>query len=239
MKLPPARNILHAPVGALFFAFVASLGGSAPAQASKAIVLGDSIGVGVSMAAGVPRLAHNSVSIRSADAISQIQRAPRGSIAFLSLGTNDAVGSIAGVEKGVDRIVDAARSADVHVVWIGPPCVTKAWNTNVMKLDAILKQRLAGQITYVSAADPNLCDRSLRAGDGVHFTMKGYSILWARAREAAGVPIESGGGAVDLGGGEQKKHKHEGRRHAKKRHNPKAGPEPQQAAAEPAPADAH
>ncbi len=237
MKLV-ARNLMGAIVGPALCAFAAILAGAAPAQASKAIVLGDSIGVGVSMAAGVPRLAHNSVSIRSADALSQLKRAPHGSVAFLSLGTNDAVGSIAGVEKGVDRIIDVARSAELQVVWIGPPCVTKSWNSNVVKLDAILKKRLAGQITYVSIADPNLCDRSLRAGDGVHFTMKGYSILWARAREAAGVAIESGGAATDLSSGDHKKRKHEGKKRLAKHHSPRPTPVPQQASFEAAPADA-
>jgi hypothetical protein len=165
--------------------------GSAACSAAPAVVLGDSIGVGVSMAGNVPRLAHNSVSIRSADVLRQMKRLSPGTVAFLSLGTNDAVGSIAGVERGVDRILQAARSADLHLVWIGPPCVLKPWNTNVTKLDSILSHRLAGQVPYVSIADQQLCDTSLRGADGVHFNMRGYSVLWGRARAAAGVGIEA------------------------------------------------
>jgi lysophospholipase L1-like esterase len=164
---------------------------STAGNAAPAAVLGDSIGVGVSMAGGVPRLARNSVSIRSADVFRQLSRLAPGTVAFLSLGTNDAVGSIAGVERGVDRIVQAARSAGVRLVWIGPPCVIKPWNTNVVKLDSILSRRLAGQVAYVSIADPELCDRSLRGADGVHFNMRGYSLLWERARAAAGAGIEA------------------------------------------------
>lgn len=166
--------------------------GAGPALASKAIIIGDSIGVGVSMAAGVPRLAHNSVAIRSSDALAQLKRAPRDTVAFISLGANDAVGSLAGVEKSVDKLVAAAKDAKLRAVWIGPPCVRKPWNKNVVKLDEILKNRLAGQIAYVSIADAGLCDKSLRASDGVHFNMHGYSVLWERAREAAGVEIEIG-----------------------------------------------
>ena len=162
------------------------------ARAAPGIILGDSLGVGVSMAAGVPRLAHNSVAIRSADALDQIKRTPAGTVAFISLGTNDAVGSISGVEPGIDRIVDTAKSAGVKLVWIGPPCVFKPWNSNVEKLDGILKRRLAaGPVSYVSMADSAICDRSLRAGDGVHFNMRGYAMLWGRARDAAGVAIDA------------------------------------------------
>jgi hypothetical protein len=185
---------------------------STPAFSTPAIVLGDSIGVGVSMASGLRRLAHNSVSIQSsADAIAQIRRTPPGTVAFLSLGTNDAVGSIAGVTGGIDRIVDAAHKADVSLVWIGPPCVFKGWNTNVVKLDAILRQRLAGKVPYVSVADEGVCDRSLRAGDGVHFTMQGYQVLWSRARAAAGAEIDAKPvdvAAADTSAESPKKHVH-------------------------------
>jgi lysophospholipase L1-like esterase len=161
-------------------------------RAAPGIILGDSLGVGVSMAAGVPRLAHNSVAIRSADALEQIKRTPQGTVAFISLGTNDAVGSISNVEAGIDRIVDTAKSSGVKLVWIGPPCVFKPWTTNVEKLDRILKRKLSsGPVSYVSMADSAVCDKSLRAGDGVHFNMRGYAMLWGRAREAAGIAIDA------------------------------------------------
>ena len=162
------------------------------AQAAPGIILGDSLGVGVSMAAGVPRLAHNSVAIRGSDALEQIKRTPQGTVAFISLGTNDAVGSISNVEAGIDRIIDTAKSSRVKLVWIGPPCVFKPWNTKVEKLDGILKRKLSsGPVSYVSMADSAVCDKSLRASDGVHFNMRGYAMLWGRARDAAGVAIDA------------------------------------------------
>jgi lysophospholipase L1-like esterase len=190
--------------------------GASGSFAAPAVVLGDSIGVGVSMAGGVPRLAHNSVSIRSADVVRQLKRLSPGTVAFLSLGTNDAVGSISGVERGVDKILQTARTGDLRLVWIGPPCVLKPWNANVAKLDTILSRRLSGQVPYVSIADQQLCDKSLRGADGVHFNMRGYSILWARARAAAGVGIESGQIQPDVQGerknGVHKMKPQEGRR---------------------------
>jgi hypothetical protein len=170
---------------------VISLSASAT-HAAPGLILGDSLGVGVSMAAGVPRLAHNSVAIRSADALEQIKRTPQGTVAFISLGTNDAVGSINKVEAGIDRIVNTAKTNGVKLVWIGPPCVFKPWNRNVEKLDGILKRKLSsGPVSYVSMADSAVCDKSLRAGDGVHFNMRGYAMLWGRARNAAGIAIDA------------------------------------------------
>jgi hypothetical protein len=160
------------------------------ASAKPAVVLGDSIGVGISMVAGLPRLAHNSVSIRSADTLAQIKRTPAETVAFLSLGTNDAVGSIAGVERGIDRIVEAARQANIKLVWVGPPCVLQRWNVTALRLDAILRGRLADKVPYVSLADPDVCLRSLRAGDGVHFNMRGYALLWSRASGAVEGPFD-------------------------------------------------
>jgi hypothetical protein len=220
-----------------FGGLIALLSFASPSHASKAVVIGDSIGVGISMAGHVPRLAHNSVTIRSADALSQLKRVPHDSVAIISLGTNDAVGSIKGVESGIDKIVAVAKSEDLHVVWIGPPCVRKDWNKNVVKLDGILKERLAGKIPYVSAADSALCEGDLRAGDGVHFNMRGYSMLWARASEAAGVPIEAG--KADLAEEPGAKSSKRKRSHAKKRHAPQKDSNEQAALEPPAAKETH
>ena len=167
-----------------------------PAKPSKPVklagtgptVLGDSIGIGLSMASGAPRLAHEGVAIRSSAALAQLHRVPDRSVVVLSLGTNDAVGSIRGVEGAIDRIRAVAERNDLRVVWLGPPCVFKSWNGTAERLDAVLKERLGAdnRVRYVSAADPAVCDRSLRAGDGVHFTMRGYAMLWKRVVAAEG-----------------------------------------------------
>ncbi len=187
-----------------------------PALSAPGIIIGDSIGVGVSMASGLPRLAHNSVSIRSADAIQQVRRTPRDAVAFLSLGTNDAVGSIGGVTSGIDRIVAAAHAANVKLVWIGPPCVLKPWNSNVVKLDAVLQHQLAGRVPYVSIADQQVCDKSMRASDGVHFTMRGYEMLWGRARAAAGISIDAKAAAINATPKDRSKNHEALRKHPRK-----------------------
>jgi len=65
-----------------------------PAEAA-AYVLGDSYGLGVSMAGRLKNLFRISVHIRGPKALEQFAQTPPGSTVFLTLGTNDANGSIA------------------------------------------------------------------------------------------------------------------------------------------------
>ena len=162
--------------------------------ADNGFIVGDSLGVGVTMASHLRSVAKNSVSIRAnAVPIQMIQQAAPGTTVFLSLGTNDAVGNIEGLDGGITKIVQAADAAKVKLVWMGPPCVFKPWNTNAVALDAELKTELkATDVVYVSmhdgAGEPNrLCDRSIRAPDGVHFSMTGYHYMWDRARGEFGL----------------------------------------------------
>ena len=148
---------------------------------------GDSLGVGVHLASKAPSVAKESVRITSNVPVNQIYSVPKGSTLFLSLGTNDAVGGVTKVQKNVDAILSAAADRNIRVVWLGPPCVFKTWDDSAKALDAVLAGILAQEgVTYVSMRDDALCARSLRAGDGVHFTMKGYRMMWDRAIAASG-----------------------------------------------------
>lgn len=157
-----------------------------PALASI-YVGGDSLGVGVHLASKAPSVATESVRITSRAPVSQISEVPKGSTLFLSLGTNDAVGGVLKVQKSVDAILNAAADRNIRVIWLGPPCVFKTWDDDAKALDGVLAGIMAQQgVTYVSMRDDALCARSLRAGDGVHFTMKGYRMMWERAIAASG-----------------------------------------------------
>lgn len=148
---------------------------------------GDSLGVGVHLASKAPSVATESVRITSKAPVSQIYAVPEGSTLFLSLGTNDAVGGVLKVEKSVDAILSAAADRNIRVIWLGPPCVFKTWDDSAKALDGVLAGIMAQEgVTYVSMRDDALCARSLRAGDGVHFTMKGYRMMWDRAIAASG-----------------------------------------------------
>ena len=165
---------------------VAALMALQPALASI-YVGGDSLGVGVGMASKAHSVAKESVRITSKLPINQIQSVPKGSTLFLSLGTNDAVGGVLKVQSSVSAILSAAADRGIRVVWLGPPCVFKNWDDSAKALDGVLAGILAQYgVTYVSMRDDALCVRSLRAGDGVHFTMRGYRMMWDRAIAASG-----------------------------------------------------
>lgn len=155
-----------------------------------AAVIGDSLGVGVSWAAKFPSLAKNSIAIHGGQILEQIRQLPRGTTAFMSLGTNDAVGGAIDVAKPVQDILATAKAQDVKLVWLGPPCVFKPWDASALKLDAILRDQLQGTgVLYVSMRGPDICNRSLRGAEGVHFNMAGYTLMWQKAAAAAGFPV--------------------------------------------------
>jgi hypothetical protein len=164
---------------------------------AEAIVLGDSIGAGIAAAAGLPKLARPSVSLRGDDVFDQLRRAPRGATAYLALGTNDAFDPARSIPPKIDRILAAAARSDLRLVWIGPPCVRKAWNHRAQALDALLRADLAGRAAYVGIAEPRFCDAKIKAPDGVHFTMRGYRLIWEKAR-MDGPREASAGGSVAL-----------------------------------------
>jgi hypothetical protein len=105
------------------------------------------------------------------------------------LGSNDAEGSIKGLDSSIDAILQAAAARNIKLVWIGPPCVRRPWNARVRELDQMLQQRFAGSaVRYVSMWDEKICSGAFYAHDGVHMTMQGYSYMWEKARTAAGFP---------------------------------------------------
>jgi hypothetical protein len=187
-------------------------------------IIGDSIGEGLHLATGIPSPANRfNVAIYTGKAIEQLKQMPKGSTVVMSLGTNDAVGGLSDQKAKVEEIVAAAEAQGVKLYWVGPPCVLKNWETHSKALDANLAETLKGTaVTYVSAQDPEFCEASLHAGDGVHFTMVGYAKLWQKAATAAGIPVAVAAAA------ENKPHLTTGRKTRKNnhRHRPVAPKKP-------------
>jgi hypothetical protein len=159
-------------------------------------VLGDSLGEGVAEVAQkrdhAKGLAKISIHIRGPKALEQIAQTSPGSTAFIVLGTNDAEGSIARLDKSIDDIVRAAEKKNLTLVWLGPPCVRKSWDTRARELDVILRDKLASTpVRYVSMRDEQLCSGALHEPDGVHLKMKGYVHMWEKARSAVGIAVAS------------------------------------------------
>jgi hypothetical protein len=165
--------------------------GSAPAAATGApadgYVLGDSLGEGVAEVSHLKGLAKVSVHIRGPRALEQFAQTPPNATVFLVLGTNDANGTIARLDKSIDDIVQAAARKNINLIWLGPPCVRQSWDTRARDLDLQLRARFAGTaVRYVSMRDPELCSGSLQEPDGVHLKTKGYVHMWEKAAAAAG-----------------------------------------------------
>lgn len=173
--------------GALGCAFGAASIAQGAAGGASAIVLGDSLGVGLAEVSHLQNLAHDSVHIRGPKAVEQIRRAPAGTTAFVVLGTNDANGSIARLDKSIDDILAAAEQKHLRLIWIGPPCVRTSWDSRSRELDKMLAERLPPRgVTYVPMRDAAFCNAGLHEPDGVHLKIKGYAYMWDKARRVAG-----------------------------------------------------
>jgi hypothetical protein len=209
----------------------------AAARAEEGRVIGDSIGVGVSWAAKITSTAKNSVAIYSGAIMEQLQQAKKGETVFLSLGTNDAVGGALDVKAKVAAIVAEADKLGVKLVWIGPPCVLKPWEQYSKKLDGILAAELAStSATYVSTQDEEFCSTRLHAGEGVHFTMAGYTRMWQKAAAAAGFstavasaePVRTE--APDASRRSKRHPRHHGRKHPRRQPSATETPDKSEAA---------
>ncbi|MFM9943117.1 MAG: hypothetical protein ACKVP7_26920 [Hyphomicrobiaceae bacterium] len=146
-------------------------------------MLGDSIGMGIATTIGLKQVAKRSFSLRRGDIAAQLAALPAGAVGLMSLGLNDAADPVEHLSKSIERIIDTALRTERQLVWLGPPCVLKAWDKRAAELDAFLKQRLATTaIQYVSLRDDKICDAALRTRDGEHFTVPGYRYLWEKIR---------------------------------------------------------
>ena len=110
------------------------LGCAASADAAGELVLGDSLGVGVKLASGHAGPARLSQFIRNDQILAQIAQVPNGATAVLVLGTNDSAGSVKGLDRNIDNIIQAVESRKIKLVWVGPPCVRKSWDKNSREL---------------------------------------------------------------------------------------------------------
>ena len=163
----------------------------AAASADEVRIIGDSIGEGLHLASSVPSPANRfNVAIYTPKIFEQIRAMPRGANVVMSLGTNDAVAGLDEQQPRIAQIVAAASEQGIKLTWLGPPCVRTAWEVHSEKLDKTIAAALAGSsVTYVSAQTPEFCAPGLHAGDGVHFTMAGYRLLWQKAASVAGIPV--------------------------------------------------
>ncbi len=165
---------------------------------AAAYVLGDSLGLGVAQAGHLKNLSKISIHIRGKKMLEQIAQTPPGSTVFLVLGTNDANGSIARLEKSIDDIVLAMAKKNITLIWLGPPCVRQSWDTRARDLDVMLRNRFENtSVRYVSMRDEEMCSGVFHERDGVHLKMKGYAHMWEKARNVTGYVVASADPSAD------------------------------------------
>jgi hypothetical protein len=166
---------------------------------AAAYVLGDSLGLGVAQAGHLKNLSKISIHIRGKKMLEQIAQTPPGSTVFLVLGTNDANGSIARLDKSIDDIVQAMEKKNITLIWLGPPCVRQSWDTRARDLDIMLRNRFENtSVRYVSMRDEEMCSGIFHERDGVHLKMKGYVHMWERARNATGYMVANADPSADM-----------------------------------------
>jgi hypothetical protein len=165
---------------------LAAAAAPAPARAEDGFVIGDSIAADLAQTVGLKFIAHHSVSLRKAapKKISpQLARLPKGAVVLMGLGLNDAAIPVQGLRADIEWVIDLALKTGEKIVWIGPPCVLKRWDTLAKEMDDYLRRRLASTaIQYVSLRDAEICRPGMRTGDGEHFTIAGYRYLWEKVR---------------------------------------------------------
>jgi hypothetical protein len=83
--------------------------------------------------------------------------------------------------------VQAGDRKHFTMIWLGPHCVRKSWDTRARELDDMLRTRLAAtSVRYISMRDQRICAGTFHEPDGVHLTMKGYRYMWDKVRVAVG-----------------------------------------------------
>jgi hypothetical protein len=156
------------------------------ARAAEAFVIGDSIAASLAQTIGLKFIAHHSVSLRRAapKRISpQFARVPKDAVVLMGLGLNDAAIPVKGLQADIEWVIDGAVKTGAKMIWFGPPCVLKRWDSIAKQMDDYLRQRLAStNIQYVSLRDPEICKPGMRTRDGEHFTTAGYRYVWEKIR---------------------------------------------------------
>ena len=164
-------------------AVLLAMGAFSLLQAAEGFFIGDSIAAATAQTIGMRGSAHHSVSLRRNAIAPQFPRIPKGAVALMTLGLNDAAIPVQAMRKDIETVIEGALKTGEKIVWIGPPCVLKSWDKRAKEMDDYLRERLATtSIQYVSLRDPQICKPGMRSSDGEHFTDAGYRYVWQKIR---------------------------------------------------------
>lgn len=188
------RDVIVAGVGAFALAGAGSvvaphlLTPPRPVAPPPRVFAGDSLGVGMAAAAGLPSVAVVGVHGIDVRAIGrQLDKVPAGHQVLISMGTNDAHDNPAQADKlraaVVVYAIQRARLDSIPIVVIGPPRIAASWDASAAAMDEALNHSLAlphgvplPLLVRLRELDVSKLTRSK---DGIHFTALGYGVLWA------------------------------------------------------------
>src|SRR6476469_6419741 len=107
-------------------ALLSGAAGLAPARADEGYFIGDSIAAATAQTIGMRGSAHHSVSLRRNAIAPQFLQVPKGAVALMTLGLNDAAIPVSAMHKDIETVIEGAQRTGERIVWIGPPCVLKS-----------------------------------------------------------------------------------------------------------------
>jgi hypothetical protein len=180
LKGAAGRVVAHVVVGG---AVLLATGAYSRLRAAEGFFIGDSIAAAAAQTIGMRGVARHSVTLRRNAIAPQLQLIPKGAVALMTLGLNDAAIPVLAMRKDIEMVIEGAQKTGEKIVWIGPPCVLKSWDKRAKEMDDYLQQRLVTtSIQYVSLRDPQICKPGMRSSDGEHFTDAGYRYVWQKIR---------------------------------------------------------
>jgi hypothetical protein len=124
-------------------ALLAGAAGLDAVRADEGYFIGDSIAAATAQTIGMRGSAHHSVSLRRNAIAPQFLQVPKGAVALMTLGLNDAAIPVSAMHKDIETVIEGAQRTGERIVWIGPPCVLKSWDNRAREMDDYLRRRLA------------------------------------------------------------------------------------------------
>lgn len=135
-------------------------------------VIGDSICEGITSVRPAPGYVRRGAM--TYDLIGWLDALPHRSAVVFCAGTNDAAVQSKSLRYSVAAVLSIVRANKLRMTWIGPVRTTRPWDRHSNEADTFLALHLArAGARYVSLRAVKF-ERSELAGDGIHFTPKGY-----------------------------------------------------------------
>ena len=165
-------------------------------QAAEGFFIGDSIAAATAQTIGMRGSAHHSVSLRRNAIAPQFQRIPKGAVALMTLGLNDAAIPVQAMRKDIETVIEGALKTGERIVWIGPPCVLKSWDKRAKEMDDYLRAA-AGDDQHPVREPARSADLQARHALERRRALHGRRLPLCLAEDPARLHLRRGGGMAE------------------------------------------